>query len=114
MLVPFGPKIRLTARTAATRNELCASEPLTARWEAPWLAGSAKGGCKDRSWPTRKISKRGSPMSKRFPTHGLLVGAAPVTGIGIGNARAAQPRMEAAIEYLQSARGELQAAAAGY
>jgi hypothetical protein len=53
-------------------------------------------------------------MSKRFPTHGLLIGAALVTGIGIGYALAAQPHMEAAIGFLQSARGELQVAAAGY
>ena len=37
-------------------------------------------------------------MSKRFPTHGLLIGAALVTGIGICYALAAQPHMEAAID----------------
>ncbi len=49
-------------------------------------------------------------MAKRFPAHGLLVGAALAIGIGIGYALAAQPHMEAAIGFLQSARGELQAA----
>jgi hypothetical protein len=49
-------------------------------------------------------------MLKRFRTHGLLVGAALATGIGIGYALAAQPHMQAAIGFLQSARGELQAA----
>jgi len=51
-------------------------------------------------------------MSKRFPNHGLLLGLTLVIGLGIGYAIGAQPRMEAAIGFLQNARGELEAATA--
>jgi hypothetical protein len=51
-------------------------------------------------------------MFKRFPAHGLLLGATLAIGLGVGYAIGAQPHMEAAIGFLQSARGELQAALA--
>ncbi len=52
-------------------------------------------------------------MARRFPSHGLLLGAALALGIGIGvgYALAAQPHMEAALGFLQQARGELDVAA---
>ena len=49
-------------------------------------------------------------MFKRFPRHGLLLGATLVVGLGAGYALGQQPHMEAALGYLQSARAELAAA----
>jgi hypothetical protein len=51
-------------------------------------------------------------MLKRFRGQYLLLGATLATGIGVGYAIGAQPHMEAAIGFLQSARGELQQALA--
>lgn len=51
-------------------------------------------------------------MLERLPAIGLLLGATVATGPGIGYALADPPHTEAAIGFLQSARGELQAAAA--
>jgi len=49
-------------------------------------------------------------MFKAIPAIGLLLVATLATGLGIGYAVGQQPHMEAAVGFLQSARGELQAA----
>jgi hypothetical protein len=49
-------------------------------------------------------------MSKRFPIHGMILGAALVIGLGAGYASAAQPHMDAAIGSLLNARAQLEEA----
>jgi hypothetical protein len=56
------------------------------------------------------MNNRRQVVSKRYAAQGLLLGAAVATGIGIGYAIAAQPHMEAALGFLQQARGELEVA----
>jgi hypothetical protein len=47
----------------------------------------------------------------RFSLHQkLLIGVLVASGLGVGYALGAQPRMEAALALLQNARGELEAA----
>jgi hypothetical protein len=49
-------------------------------------------------------------MFKPAPAIWLLLGTTLATGLGVGYAVGQQPHMQAAIGFLQNARGELQAA----
>ena len=49
-------------------------------------------------------------MFRPAPAIWLLLGTTLATGLGVGYALGQQPHMQAAIGFLQNARGELQAA----